>query len=550
MRVLAILVALVAALALPARAQEGASGPVGTYFEIDALNAGLGAPPDTMQRDTPQSAVESFLDAVDRDDYAAAAHMLDLREIPAVEQATRGPELARKLKELLDRRAILTWRTLLERPDALNAQLSSNATMAGEPRRSLLLGVLDRGPRETAIRLNRLRVGEEPPVWVFSSETVTDVPALYELYGPTRLENALPPWLKIETPMGLRLWEVIGLPVIAIGAALAGWLVWLIFDRLSRVAQWGWARLVLRALRWPSIILAVATMIVVASQHVFTFPGLVTAIVTPVSLLGYVAAVLIFAITLIDEVLDRIVTFDSDALADSGKTSVRAMATLMTAGRRIVIVLAVIVGVGIVLASSNVFRSLGFSLLASAGALTLVFGFAGRQVLGNILASLQIAMNRSARIGDRVIYEGYFSTVERIHFTFVQLRIWNGNRLVVPVAEFVSGRFENWSMTEDGMTISATLTLHHHADIDAMRKRFFELCEEEDEITPKDQCAVHVMSQDAFGQKVRFQAPVPDPDTCWPTETAMRERLIAAAQRMEAETGRPVLPEIGFDQPG
>ena len=58
---------------------------------------------------------------------------------------------------------------------------------------------------------------------------------------------------------------------------------------------------------------------------------------------------------------------------------------------------------GFVLTSINSFQSLGLSLLASAGAVTVVLGFAAREVLGNILASVQIALNRSARIGDQLI---------------------------------------------------------------------------------------------------------------------------------------------------
>ncbi len=37
--------------------------------------------------------------------------------------------------------------------------------------------------------------------------------------------------------------------------------------------------------------------------------------------------------------------------------------------------------------------------------MTIVLGFAARNVLGNIMASLQIALNQSARVGDRVVYK-------------------------------------------------------------------------------------------------------------------------------------------------
>ena len=115
------------------------------------------------------------------------------------------------------------------------------------------------------------------------------------------------------------------------------------------------------------------------------------------------------------------------------------------------LVFAVIIGLGVLLHELHLFRTVGLSLLASAGVIGLVLGFAAREVLGNILASLQIALNRSARIGDQVIFDDRWCTVERIHFTYVQLRIWTGNRYVVPVAHFVSEPFENLTMVEPEM---------------------------------------------------------------------------------------------------
>ncbi len=254
-------------------------------------------------------------------------------------------------------------------------------------------------------------------------------------------------------------------------------------------------------------------------------------------------AVLLFALSVLDTLLDRIVTFDSDKLADPDHSSARTYATLLTAGRRTLIVGGFLVGVGIVLASANLFRTLGFSLLASAGAITLVLGFAARQILGNILASLQIALNRSARIGDQIVFEGDYATVERIHFTFVQLKTMKDNRLIVPVSNFVNDKFENWSMIDGGMTCHVPITFAQTADLDAMELRFRDLVEEEPLIPDKGSACLWVMSQDALGITVRFQFRVEEPTETWTTERSMQERILKAAQELQAETGETVLPE-------
>lgn len=533
---------LVFFLPVSAPAQQE-SGPPGTYYPVGILNEGLGPRPPWMDLETPQSSIESFLDAVADGDADAAAHVLNLTDLPPQEQAAHGPRLAMQLATVLRRRAVISWRKLLERPDALDARQSSSVAMAGEPRRSILIGVLDAGAHEAAIRLNRIRPADGAPVWLFSERTVAQIPALYDRYGPTALERALPGWLTRQSVFGFTPWALLGLPTILALAWAAGWTSWRLFHALSARSKPGSrTRVVLEALRWPSTIVAATTVILVLSIHVFAVSGPVAAVLMPAILVGYVIAVLMFGMSALDTALNRIVTMDADRLADPDNSTVRNQATLMTAARRALIVVGVLVGVGIVMASANLFRTLGFSLLASAGAVTLVLGFAARHVLGNILASLQISINRSARIGDRIVFEGDFATVERIHFTYIQLKTMKDNRLIVPVSIFVNDKFENWSMEDGGMTCHVPIVFDQSADLDAMHERFLDLVQEEPLIPDKDSATLWVMSQDAFGITVRFQFRVEEPTETWATERRLQERILKAAQDLEAESGRQVLP--------
>ena len=250
------------------------------------------------------------------------------------------------------------------------------------------------------------------------------------------------------------------------------------------------------------------------------------------------------AILVADEIFERVSLSSPHKLADPENVHYRNMATMISGFRKFVIIIAVAIGTGVLLSSIEVFNSLGFTLLAGAGALTIIIGFAAREVLGNILAAVQIALNRSARIGDQIIFEGRFCTVERIHFTYVQLLIWNGNRFIVPISHFVSNEFENWSIGDAEMIRPIELTLAQTADIGAMRKAFHEIMDEIDDGTlgPRDDAHVRVIGHDVFGQKVRFELPTPDPSTFWELECQAREKLLARAAELQEKTGKPVLP--------
>lgn len=507
------------------------------FFKAESFNAGLPAAPDDLNRYTPQATMESLLDLAAKGDFATAAQLLDLRQIPDDRQATRGPELARKLYEIIDRKIVINWDELLDRPDGLDAQATSDSAVAGQPRRSLVLWRLGLGDRSVSIRMNRIKPGTEEPVWVFSRQLVENIDGLYREHGPSRLELMLPAALRKHAFWNMVWWEVIGLPVVALLALLVGFTLHRLGSATAQRVQGKLATDVIKATRSPMTLAGVTTVIAIFTQHIFIFSGGIDTILSPLIAIGFVTAALMLVINVVDAVLDRMVELDDVDLAEIGKDDRRNLATKVAAARRALIVIIFLVGSGIVLAAADVFRTFGFSLLASAGAITLILGFAAREVLGNIMASMQIAINQSARIGDKILYKDWLCNVERINFTFVQLRVWTGERLVVPVSEFITDPFENWTMKEPEITRLIRLKLSNQADVGALRERFVELLDtlESGDLGERDNAMVAVTDHDAFGQEVTFCLPCSNPNTAWMMACEMREKLIAAMREMQSD---------------
>ena len=535
MRLLVLLLSLLAVL--PAAAQPD------PFYEVDVLNEGLGTPPDDLDRETPLAAVEDLFAYADADRWDAAAHLLDLGEIDPADQAEQGPILASELFTVIDRKVLLRWSELPDRPDAIDETATSRSALAGQERRSLVLGTLELDGHRVPVRIERLRPDGADPVWVFSRQTVENLPRLHALYGPSRFERALPDVLKREAGLGLAWWEVIGLPVVIALALLAGLATYRLLLRGERTTDGTWVEIVLRSLKWPATIAVVTTVASIAGRQLFVFSAPLDALIGPAVAAGYTIAIILFVMTVLDGILDQMVIFDADDISDPSEGASRSRATALSAIRRIVLVILAILGTGWVLASAGVFRTLGFTLLASAGAITVLVGFAARRVLGNIISSLQIALNRSARIGDQIEWEGEWCTVERINFTYVQLKIWTGNRIVVPVSEFVHKGFTSFTLADPQAIRLIYLRLAPRADIDALRARFLDLVADEDAIEDKDAAKVLITDQDALGVTFRAQFPAPNPSDGWEIECRIREALVKEAARIGRESGEPQFPE-------
>ncbi|MFB7668244.1 mechanosensitive ion channel family protein [Kitasatospora sp. NPDC056138] len=117
-------------------------------------------------------------------------------------------------------------------------------------------------------------------------------------------------------------------------------------------------------------------------------------------------------------------------------------------------------------------RSVGASLLASAGVVGLVVGVAAQSTLANLFAGIQVAFGDVVRLGDDVVVAGDWGTVEEITLTYVVIATWDQRRIVMPVSYFVGKPFENWSRRDPAITGTALLHLDHRTPMDELRAEF------------------------------------------------------------------------------
>ena len=525
----------------PASAQS--SGPSKWFFEVEALNPGLGEPPRALDRETPQGLLESFLSLAGREPEAAA-HLLDLSDVPENQQARVGAARAQQLRAVIERKVWLDWGDVPDRPDGLSASGGSDDPMAGEPRRSIRLALLNLEERPVPIRIARIKAGDADPVWVFQSQTVENVPALYERFGPTALERAIPAALKGDAVLGLEWWEVIALPLVIALAIGVGILVYRLVKWLGDRAPGGLFADIVYGTALPLGIIAAAMLGFGVTGRVFTFSAPIDAFLAPALTVLVIVALLLLVVHAVDLVIEHLLADDVEELEKAENQDRRRFQTNLSAARRVGLVLLFTAGIALILMQTNAFGGAGVALLGSAGVLTLILAFAGRTALSNIMASLQIALSKSAKIGDAVMFEGEWAYVEKINFTYVQLKTWDQRRLIVPVTRFTSEPFENWTKRDPSMLKVVELRLNHFADVDALRERFFAWVETRDDIEHPDECKVLVIGHDARGMLVRFYSNAKDPSTAWEMHCAMREAMLAAAADLDpaGEHGSVVLP--------
>lgn len=157
-------------------------------------------------------------------------------------------------------------------------------------------------------------------------------------------------------------------------------------------------------------------------------------------------------------------------LNESGDLTVRKLRTQVRFLRRFATTLTVVLAAASMLMLFDKVRQLGAGVLASAGILGIVAGFAAQRSIGNVLVGLQIAVSQPIRIDDVVIIEGEWGTVEEITSTYAVIRIWDLRRLIVPLGYFIEKPFQNWTRTSTELLGTVYLYTDYSIPVDSVRE--------------------------------------------------------------------------------
>ncbi|MFD4006035.1 mechanosensitive ion channel family protein [Streptomyces rubiginosohelvolus] len=204
---------------------------------------------------------------------------------------------------------------------------------------------------------------------------------------------------------------------------------------------------------------------------------------------------------------------------------VRRVRTQVTLIQRVVIAVVTVVAIAAMLLTFPPMRGVGTSMLASAGLLGIVAGVAAQSTLGNLFAGLQIAFGDMVRIGDTVVVDGEWGTIDEITLTFLAVRTWDERRITMPVSYFTSQPFENWSRGGVQMTGTVFFHLDHSAPVAAMREKLREILGDIAAWDGRD-WSLAVTDTTPSTIQVRAVVTAKDADDIWTVRCAVREQLI------------------------
>ncbi|MGA7289288.1 MAG: mechanosensitive ion channel family protein [Terriglobales bacterium] len=403
---------------------------------------------DPLGRTTPSGTVLGFLQVTQDGNEKLAA---DYLQMSSARRLSQGPDMAGKLKVLMDRTFVGSIRRISTRPD-------------GDPEFGTAdqqtVGVFSTRDADVPVVLVRVTDPSAGKIWFFSADTLSKVPELYDNVEAHQVENKLPQSLVRNVFLGMPLWQwlalLLAIPIaIAIGSAIVLLLaiprqLWLKFrnrpdlhsySRMSKPLLVSFSALAHRVmaayLGLPLLprVYYYRTIAVVISLGVFWF-------------------------------LLRVASLTMQRLRIHAISSGRiGTGTLVVLADRLLRALIVIT------ALLSILAIVGFNLttvLAGLGIGGLAIAFAAQKTLENLFGGISVLADDVIRVGDYCRFADRTGTVEDIGLRSTRVRTDARTQLSIPNGTLATMSIENFTR-RDKIQFAPVLAIRCETSADQLR---------------------------------------------------------------------------------
>jgi small-conductance mechanosensitive channel len=501
---------------------------------------GLNRQEALVDRATPRRTMEGFLRAAKQGNFDRAAHFLDLRDSKRADQPKDGPIAAQHLAYVLDKELVVDPSRLADTADGIVEPISATAPSASANVGSastgaglVTVGTILLADEPVPITLSRVRFDDGVQRWIVSRTTVALVPAMYAAFGPSGLEERLPTILAKVHLFGLAAWQWAGIAIVALFAWLVGHatakIVVALLHRLAKRTASKWDDALVESALGP-LRMVIAVQLLRLAIDPLRLSASIELVAEHASFSLLVIGVAWFLIAAMRVGAQWVqTTMPSMRDADDRERGIRTQLDVL---HRIASMVVVIVAGSIILLQFERVRSVGMSILASAGVVGIAVGFAAQKSLGAVIAGVQLSLTQPIRIGDVVVVEGENGTIEQLHLTYIVVRIWDDRRLIVPIARFLDQPFQNWTKLGADLLGTVLITVDFTCPVEVVRAECKRLVSAHPK-WDKRQWSLRVTESTANGMVLRAVASGANADDVFDLRCDLREQLVGFLQRLD-----------------
>jgi MscS family membrane protein len=406
-------------------------------------------PVDDLDRGTPRRMVEGFLHAVRTRDYHRAAGYLNLRQVPAGEVESLGPQLARHLKIVLDQRLPIDVDSLSDSP--------AGYIEDGLPPDIEQLGRIETPGKTVHIRLQRVPREDGVSIWKISAASVAEIPDLFTRYGYGTRAEVLPSVFRETEFLDTQLWQWLVLPIlIALGYGVGLLVTTLGFRWLRR--WWSEAALVLNRFVAGPVQLLTIVLVLALARRPLPLSLTVSHMLDALEQILLIIAMAWMILRVVD-------SFEAIVRSQALRRDKTILIPLLPVIRKsLKILIATFAGLAVL----HSFGVNVITVLAGLGVGGIAVALAAQKTLENFIGGITVYADEPVRVGEFCRFGGTVGTVEEVELRSTRVRTLDRTVVTIPNSEFSNLPIENFAR-RDRIWYHPTIRLRYETTPDQIR---------------------------------------------------------------------------------
>ncbi|MGA1868327.1 MAG: mechanosensitive ion channel family protein [bacterium] len=331
--------------------------------------------------------------------------------------------------------------------------------------------------------------------------------------------------------MVTNIWKIsislIVLPIVIALGIFASSLLSIIFARWFKRTLSDVDDLAMNYMKGPLRIL-IPLMLVMIIMPSLAFPGSLIILIRHIlslCFIGCLSWVLINGVVFLKEMISR-----KYNVSVKDNLVARRVHTQLEVIERILIAIIFIIALSTMLMTFERVRQVGVSILASAGIVGVIAGFAAQKSIATLFAGIQIAITQPFRIDDVVIVENEWGRIEEITLTYVVVRIWDLRRLVLPITYFLEKPFQNWTRTSADILGTIYIYADYTLPVQKIREELQRILKDSEWWDGKVS-GVQVTNASEHTIEIRALISAADSSAAWNLRCDVREKLLEYIQK-------------------
>ena len=101
---------------------------------------------------------------------------------------------------------------------------------------------------------------------------------------------------------------------------------------------------------------------------------------------------------------------------------------------------------------------------------TAVVGIAARPLIENMISGIVISFSKQLRVGDTLMMDGQYGTVEDISITHTKIKTWDWKRYVIPNSRMLNKEFVNLTLNDSLLWAYLEFSVSYDEDLDQVKR--------------------------------------------------------------------------------